>query len=229
MSKSKSIINQAKKFGEITIGALPYGSTVLDAFRIFQETRAILFLENLKKYEDELEGEKKQKFLNFVESNNGKEILAEFVAKTISTSSKLVSIALALAYSKLSSNVISKGTALYICSALNGIDDELIDHFLLLCNKPEENQEEQGYGNPPYKIMILSQKLIDSDSELSNNLNAEQVISSVNELIRRRIFLPDYTFDRATPGHWTSIYGLSENGKIIREIILKAKTILNTS
>ena len=229
MAKSKTIITQSKKFGQIAIEALPYGSTVLNAFRTFQETRAVLFLENLKKQEDLLEEKEKAKFNKFIESDSGKEVLAEFVAKTISTSSKLASIALAIAYSKHSSAIFDKSTALFICSAINGIDDLLIEHFLMLCDKPEEYNQKQGYTDPPYNIVIMSQKVIDEDESLSSRLNGEQLISSVNELIRRRIFLPDYTFDRATPGHWTSIFGLSQNGKIIRDLLFEAKSIINNT
>ena len=209
---------------ELAIRQLPYGGSVIDAYRYFQNTRAHLFLTQLNLEGESLSGPDAGKLKDFVESDIGRDLLAEFAANAVSTSSRVAAVVLGIVYARCSAGKLEAEAAQRICSSLDGADDLIVDHFLLLCDRPEEDEANKEYPDAPYKTTILSQSVI--DSEFAGRLTATDAISSVNELIRRRLFLPDYTFDRATPGHWTSIYGLSDTGQVVRDLVIEAKEAL---
>ena len=57
--------------------------------------------------------------------------------------------------------------------------------------------------------------------------SAEDAFASINELIRRGMFLPDHTPSRVSGGGWFIVFGITDVSLRLREILLKAKSFIS--
>jgi len=205
---------------------IPYLKDAFSLIKWVKCKRLERFLRTLSKAGENFDAKKRQKFKKVIESEKGIEILADYADTVLRTSSKIGISALALLYSDFESERYSEAFKAKACLALHGISDDLIAVFLAVASLPEIEPPETGFkfcrNDGPYPVYFLEREL---EAELrrveSKVYDYENLIASVNELIRRGLLLPDYAVGRF--GGPPMPFGLGETTHIFKKLLSSAK------
>lgn len=230
MNDKRELFDPKSEWSEVALDAagvaldvaevsIPYWKEAVGAFGTIRKHRVHRFLATLNTLERGFAEQDKGAIKKHIESGPGQELLSDFVQSATSARSERHSFVLAFAYAERARGKMTEEQARYICASLDGLDETDLDRFLLLCDRPNSGESDHEYPNYPYRVEILSKEVLSGDKELAAAFSEESLIGFVNNMIRRNLFLPDYTFDRGTPGHWTSIYGLDSRAVIIRDTL----------
>jgi hypothetical protein len=204
---------------------LPKAGTIVKAIKYVKRKRIEHFFKTIDLALDDLPPDKKIRFNKYIEDEMGKEILNDFCDSVLTTSSKDAIAALGLLYADTDSAQYETDFKRLACYALRGITDDMMNGFMVLCNvKPFEEER------MIYKIVRLSQDIYEENDELRNIFKTpENALALVDELIRRRMFLPDHTSMRfADSKKWSVCFGTTEKTILIHELIARARKLTKT-
>lgn len=207
-----------KLITETSLNEIPFIGSLSNAVDTYRKKRIHKFLVTLTDQFNSFSKSQQDELHKIIESEEGKDMLSSFAYNAVNSPSLRVSYALALIYSMYSVGQISETDARFYCSAINGLDDFLIDSYLTLCDLPAIFPSNYLGENAPFDVVVISQEFLNDNPELNISLSTEELFSVVNELINRRLFLPDFTFDRATKAEWTVIFGLNSKSNILKKI-----------
>ena len=168
---------------------------------------------------------KNQKILNdYIKSAEGQNSLANYAESITRISCSRARMAVAMLYCKDSDFIITAAEEKTLLNALVGMDDDLLDFFLLAVHLPEgSNNNEYPYS----RVLINEQKLHQFD--VIRKWEAEDVFVYIHELIRIRLLLPDPEAGGgfSSAGAWHICYGVSNRSKKMASLINKADTLIN--
>jgi hypothetical protein len=180
-------------------------------------------LKTLSTIHDNLSPQQQEYFKKVLESEDGQEILSEYADSVINTSSKTANIALALLYSDAKHERFPKSFKALAAMSLKGITEELIDLFLALSqNFHKLTVSDEG----AYLVYFCNQDFISRSTELSGELqNPDVLISSMEELIRRRLFAPDHATARLGGDELSIPFGITDTSLRFQDLLIDAKNI----
>jgi hypothetical protein len=206
------------------LGSLPYVMHVRNAYRWLSNTRMTIFLKSLDFSLNEILPESKERFEEYINSNMGREKLAEYSDTILRTSSRSCIAAMGILYSdSLNNKLFSEEFKRIACFAFQGATEPLIDAFIALCDM------EPDVSESPYPLCILSEEKFRKDAKLRNVIGSpEDAFASVYELIRRGLFLPGHTPFRVAGTGWHIIFGVTDISRKLKSLLLEAKRYLGT-
>ena len=204
----------------------PYVKYVVGAYKWYRTWRAKRFLRALRTAADEMPEAKKKALDRLLKSNEGGEILAQYVDSVLRTSSKTAIVALALLYADADHETYPREFKLAAALALEGISEQEVDAFLDLSQVtdfiPARNQP-----NPPYPVAVANDKLIDSFPNTAEFLRPPATrVAVVNDLINRGLLLPDFASARYSDGGVGPTYGVSDATRKFAGLLNAARALL---
>ena len=165
----------------------------------------------------------KQKLNQFIESEEGESLLAEYADSILKVSSSRVMMAMALLFcGGTDFTDLEKSTFI---TASKEIKDNLID-FYILAHKKEKYQHE----NLPYAKCSFSNDNV--HNFLSNGWDQETISVYVEQLIRLKFLLPDplpITGFTNKSNIWSINFGISNKTQRIVNLLAKSEELLNVS
>ena len=201
--------------------AIPYAKHAISAFNWYRKRRIMVFLKSIDVASNSLQQEDKKKFEKYLNSNTGREILAEYSDSVLRTSSNTAIAALGILYADVNNDIYTDDLKRIACRAFEGATDGLLDSFVLLCDL--ETKPEDG----PYPLCHLRKEDFEAEQKLQETIGtAEDVFALINELIRRGMLLPDYVPSRISSKQWFINYGVTDISIKLKDLIMKAKTYL---
>lgn len=169
---------------------------------------------------------KKKAFEDLLKSNEGGEILAEYLDTVLRTSSKTAIAALAILYADTDHKRYSPDFKLAAAIALEGISEQKVDAFLDLSQAndfiPANNQP-----NPPYPVAVANDKFIDALPTTAGLLRPPATRAAIiSDLINRGLLLPDYASSRWGDGGVGLTFGVSDTTEKFARLLREARSIL---
>jgi len=216
---------------------------VIDGFRRlieFVEQRRIYWLFQSMGANNQNPSEKyKEELSKLIETEDGQELLEDFINATLATSSKTAIVAMGILLSELEHGNYDEEFKRLSCKAFQGITEDLVNSFLPLCELKSVGDDgmmwiggataakEAEPVKSPYDVVQLNAEIIDKNPTLKATVKSpEDAFASVNELIRRGMFLPDYISGRISSSNgWELYYGVTHTSLKLKELLLKAKNI----
>ncbi|MGI9950648.1 hypothetical protein [Vibrio hyugaensis] len=162
-----------------------------------------------------------QKVLNqYINSDIGQDILAEFADSITQTSSKTVQMALALLYCKDTEHDFSDSERKVFVSAMIGMTDDLTNFFL-------EVTRLKVQPSVPYKRAGIHSDNV--EHFLQHGWDEEAVFVYINDLIRTHLLLPDpvTSFGYHDPDKWGLWFGVTARTLKMAGLLSKAKALVD--
>lgn len=199
------------------------GKKMYEAYQQRQTKRFHQFLSCIDVALDVLSTADANQLNQYIDTEEGIELLASF-ADTITTSNcKRVHMSLALLYCGDRDLRFDDLDRKIFTSGVKGIDDETVDFFIKCCEL-----EVHELNNIPYP-----RASINNSNYMDFNFNGWQqagVNICVNDLIQRRLLLPDPVVGGFSMGEagWAVWFGLTSKSKKFAYALKKADLLLNT-
>jgi hypothetical protein len=214
---------------DITVGmktklAVSTFDKLMKAYQSQQENRVKEFLNFVDLRYDYMNIEDKVKLNEYISSQAGEEVLASFAQSVTKTSSRRVSMAIALIYCKDSEFDFNKSETLTFLSAMKEVNDDLLDFFLLTCKLDRKTEQ------LPYPRAGIHNR--NNQCFTDKGWDEEAIFVYVNDLVRLRLLLPDpqtaATFASSGEG-WAVWFGISNRSLKMASLLRKAETLLNNT
>ncbi|ELV8552766.1 hypothetical protein QNE49_000386 [Vibrio fluvialis] len=160
----------------------------------------------------------------YIESEEGQDVLASFADSITQTSCDRVHMALAMLLCKDLDHPMSQSEQYTFVSAVVGMTNDLLDFFLEIAKLDREK------GNFPYPRSSLSNN--DCKAFKDKGWDDEAIFVYVNDLIRLRLILPDPSTAYTVPGNsngWTLWFGITDRTIKMAGLINKASEYLKIS
>ncbi len=199
----------------------PYAKTVLDVFKWAKRKRIVIFLKSLSSATGELDEKSRERFNKIISSEEGAELLSEYVDSVLKTASITANSALAVLYADCNNKLFSENFKTVACYGLSGITDELIELFLSLFTLHDlPTVEEEG----PYPIHFLRKDVTDKLRTVGlKTMEDSTCIVYIEELIRRRLLYPDYHQGRIADEGFSIPFGIGSDSMEYNKLLRKAK------
>ena len=194
---------------------------LVDGYRSLRSKRADNFFTYVDLRYDALSVDDKRKFNDYVRSVEGKEILASYADSIIGTPSDTVRMAFAILYCKDADFYFTDVDTFIFIHAMQGISDDAIDFFIEASKLPNSD------GPSPYPRSYIDESRMDSFR--SNGWGVEGIYVYVNDLIGRRLLLPDPAPEFSAgrhDGQWAVWFGVSSKSKRMANLLIKAKVLI---
>lgn len=183
--------------------------------------RAELFFQYVDLRYDVMSIEEKKEFQIYVNSELGKDILANFADSITQTSSQIAVMALALLYCRDSDFDYSESEIYRFVSAMNGITDDLLNFYLEIVKL---NSDEYM----PYNRSEIHNQ--NAHQILSEEWDVETLSIYINDLTRRYLILPDpktSAFGYAgNANDWSFGFGVTDRVLKMASLVRKAKNMI---
>ncbi|ENP0827545.1 hypothetical protein ACCI36_004777 [Vibrio parahaemolyticus] len=155
----------------------------------------------------------------YITSDTGQNILAEFADSITQTSSKTVQMALALLYCKDTEHEFSDSERRVFISAMIGMTDDLLNFFL-------EVTTLELQATIPYRRAGIHSDNIEKFSQ--QGWNEEVVYVYINDLIRTHLLLPNpvTSFGWHNPDKWGLWFGITTRTLKMARLLKKAKVLV---
>lgn len=182
------------------------------------------FLECIDLSYDRITGKNFNKFEKYINSEEGKEILASFVEAVCKTSCRRAHMALAMIYCKDPDISLDYIATKILIKALDSIDDETIDFFI-------KSIDDAEYAA---KNIETSRCVIHENNFRKFNLHdwgQAGVNVFINELINKRLLVPDPTpnaMGSTEHGTWSVCYGVSPMSLKFKKVFVKAQELIDS-
>lgn len=225
--------NDSKKLGNDMIDSLTIAgakavtkaaaNVLKNAFNYRQTQRVKTFLNAIDLRYEQLEPVEVIELEKHINSEEGQEILASFADSITSTDSKVAHMAIALLYCGDKEIALEKLDIKIFVSAMERIDDDLID-FFLSCMELKTI----SLPHAPYSKKAISEKnFLESGFD---RWGEEWVFAFGHDLINRRLFLPDPVKGGSSFGSasWSIGFGVTDKSEKFASLLRKAK-LLSTS
>ncbi|MEH0741182.1 hypothetical protein H4F05_06605 [Vibrio cholerae] len=157
-----------------------------------------------------------------INSPEGEEVLASFADSITTTSCERVLMALAMLYCKDLDFAFNESELYTFISAMEGMDNDLLDFFLLVSDIPSTS------ANYAYPRSAISKQ--DYIGYFGARWDEEAVFVYINDLQRLRLILPDPCTTYTIPGNsdsWTLWFGITARTLKMARLIKKAEYYLN--
>ncbi|MGY8871564.1 MAG: hypothetical protein ACKVJE_14090, partial [Pseudomonadales bacterium] len=192
------------------------------ALKTIQKNRVSTFLKCVDLRYDVMSIAEQSQLNEYITSDSGQEILADFSGSIMKTSSQRALMALAILYCKDPDFEFDEIQKRVFVSAMNGMTDDLLNFFI------EASKLETQQGNFPFPRAGIYSKNID-DFKIKG-WNEEAVFININELIGLRLLLPDpqaFSAEAVIHSGWTVFFGITDTSRKIASLIQKASALLD--
>ncbi len=203
---------------------LPYVQTCIKAYRWIRKKRIVHFLRTLNHALTQWDEKARKKFEEYVFSNIGQELLADYSDTVLLTASRISQSALALLYADIEHLEFAASFKKLASTSLRGCSDQLVELFIQLIELPLEEREEV-----PYPVRFIKRGDLGRFTSLQSYVETEEeVIVLTNDLIQRGILLPDHTSGRFSDreGNWFFVFGISTTTTTFLRLLKKARGML---
>jgi len=155
----------------------------------------------------------------YIHSDIGQDILAEFADSITQTSSETVQMALALLYCNDTEHDFSDAETKTFVAAMIGMTDDLIDFFLEVSTLDQQ-------AATPYNRAGIHSNNVERFSQ--RGWNEETIYVYTNDLIRSHFLLPDpvTSFGYHDPDKWGLWFGITDRTLKVARLISKAKMLI---
>lgn len=207
---AKAVINKA-------------GNAMIEAYRNRINQRVSRFFEYLDTAYERITHEDLGKLHQYIESEQGQELLADYVDVITKTSSKRAQMAMVLIYCDDNDLKFSDIDKVIFVKALESIDDLTIDMFLKCIDVEVGSSNETPYS----RSSINNTNYKDYDI---NGWGQAGISIYVNDLIQRRLLLPDPkvgAFASAGEGGWAVWFGVSSKSTKFAFAFKKAQALID--
>lgn len=202
----------------LTIGTKAFDA-IKDAYQSRQQERVSSFFKCVETRYEYMDEEQRAKLNESINSTEGQEVLAQYADAITQTSSDRVRMAIALLYCKDCDFNFSEFDQRIFINGVIGITDHVIDFFIESIKRP------QIAGNYPYERHSIEQSSLPEFKV--ENVDAEIVYSYINELIRRRLLLPDPVAGLLGDDNgWFITFGSSKKTKEMARLLEKSGELL---
>ena len=207
---------------------VPYVKQAISAYQWVKQKRMTLFLKTLAKSEENLTEYQKEKLQKILSSEDGKELLAEYADSVIRTSSRTGIAALAILYGDVDDKKFRGAFKSLAALSLEGISEEAVDLFLALSEGQRFSKLVDDKG--PYKIYFCDNHFLSYFPDLNYLLNQPaEIVAITNDLIRRRLLVPDHAYSRIGGGEVSIPFGLSETSILFQKLLKLAREFTSTN
>ena len=194
---------------------------LLDAYKSRQVKRTEEFLRFVDLRYESMATDDQARLNEYINSEVGKEILADFADSITQTSSRRVRMATALLYCQDFELDFSKSEKITFVSAIKDLNDDMVDFFLKTC------QLECQTVDLPYPRAGIHH----NNHRLFHECgwDEEATFVYVNDLIRLRLLLPDPKSFSVAAGNsrgWAVWFGVTNRSLRIASLLNKAESLL---
>ncbi|WP_147232352.1 hypothetical protein [Psychromonas sp. B3M02] len=202
----------------LTVGTKAF-DVIKNAYQSRKQERVSSFFKCVETRYEYMDEEQRAKLNESINSIEGQEVLAQYADAITQTSSDRVRMAIALLYCNDCDFNFSEFDQRIFINGVTGITDHIIDFFIESIKRPKIS------GNYPYERHSIEQSsLPDFNVE---NVDAELVYSYINELIRRRLLLPDPAVGLLGDNKgWFITYGSSDKTNRMARLLEKAGEVM---
>lgn len=191
---------------------------LMNAHQKRQKRRLEEFSQYFETNYERMTQEDKQKINQFIESNEGEELLADYAESILKVSSSRVIMAMALLF--FNEKEFANKEKINFIKAAKNLNDELVDFYLIT-----HNQEKLNDDTMPYIRCGFSAK--DCVTHSKKGWNEETIAIYIDELIKLRLLLLDpQTQAVYGDGSWSIHYGISNKTQKIVNLLMKAEALL---
>ncbi|WP_075498372.1 hypothetical protein [Moritella viscosa] len=206
--------------------ALTAGKTVFNvlksAYQTRQQERVNSFFRCVDTRYAHMTEDEQLKLNQTINSEDGRNVLANYVDAITQTSSDRVRMAIALLYCNDADLSFSDIDQRVFINGVIGITDHMVDFYLVAINQKIIS------GNYPYNRHVIHQ--YDLPSFPMNDIDGEVVYAYTNDLVRRRLLLPDPAVGiLADESGWFVGFGSSRKSKQMALLLNKANEYLQIS
>jgi hypothetical protein len=202
----------------LTVGKAAF-DVIRNAYKTRQHERVDSFFKHIEMRYEFMTADQRVKISESIQSPEGQEILAQFADAITQTSSERVRMAIALLYCNDPDFQFSEFDTRIFINGVTGITDHVLDFFIESINRPILN------GGSPYNRHSISENSLPN----INNIDVEIVYSYINELIGRRLLLPDpITNVFGDINGWSVTYGSSSKSSRMVSLLVKAETLIDS-
>ena len=206
---------------------VPYVRMAAAAYTLVRKQRIIRFLKSIHTKSNAWDAGKKKKFEKYIQSDVGTEILSDYADSVLLTNATLAHACLALLYSDFEGHQYTQSLKLHAVSALRGCSNQSLLVFVHLLSMDLSPQ-----NDPPYEVRLITDGILTREPHLGAFVGDEtELLTVVDDLSRRGLFLPDHAGARAgaTKPHWFYPLGVSSLTVEYLALIGQAETLLTDS
>ena len=196
--------------------------TLKSAYRYRQQQRVDDFLKGIDLCYETMSLDSQRKLNENIESEIGKDILADFADAILQTSSCRVRMALAILYCEDHEFQMSDIELKIFIGAMTGITDDLIEFFLMA------TELECQTDHYPYPRSAINSK--NFTPFVKKGWDEETIFVYVHDLIRRRLLLPDssnYQSQASSGEGWAVWFGITDKTRSMANLLVKAESLLS--
>ncbi|WP_394151081.1 hypothetical protein [Vibrio maritimus] len=194
---------------------------LLEAYKSRQVKRVEEFMKFVDLRYESMASVDQVKLNDYINSETGQEILANFADSITQTSSRRVRMATALLYCQDCELDFSKSEKITFVSAIKDLDDDMVNFFLKVCQL-----ERQTVGLPyPRAGIHHNNHYLFRDC----GWDEEATFVYINDLIRLRLLLPDPKSFSVVAGDgtgWAVWFGVTDRSLRIASLLNKAESLL---
>lgn len=197
------------------------GDFLGEAYRSRRTARVKNFLHYVDLRYEVLLDDDREKFIGYVSSEEGQEVLASYTDAILGTQSEVVRMAIAMLYCNDSDFDFADMDRFIFLNAMQGISDDTIGFFIEASKQPNSD------GPSPYPRSYIDESRMESFR--SNGWGVEGIYVYVNDLIGRRLLLPDPAPEFSNgrhDGQWAVWFGISNKSRKMASLLAKAKVLI---
>lgn len=213
---------------EALLKLAPVGRYVVAAYRWARNRRIATFISALDAGTKRLSREEQTRFNAYLESKPGLELLADYAEATMRSRSRVVTAALAVLYSDPDHFRFPSGFKASAVSALEGLDDNVVEAFLILAAERANLPTAPGAA---YQVFALRDAVV-ANSQAMTRWSSQGLawVSVIRELVQRGLLAPDSSAGMRLGDEdqsWCVYFAFSDASDLFAELLSTARSYLN--
>jgi hypothetical protein len=207
--------------GEEGLDALPYFHQVGAVLRVVRQRKLRAFLKGLGSAADRLSEDDRTAFEQYINSELGRELLADYLDTVIRARSTVAIAALAILFGDSQRREYENTFKEDAAFALDGISDRTIHAFLSMW-------ESRAALQPRQDVSVLNDLIVaDTPALQAPALNPDQWVATVQDLIARGILGPDIASGmRLSDDRWGCYFRFTRASEQIAALLERARIYL---
>ena len=207
---------------------LPYFKHVVSALQWARRKRIKTFLYGLDGAKSELSEADRARFEAFINSDAGRELLAEYADAAVRARSETAIAAFALLYSDPTDSLFDRDFKASAALALDGISERVIDAFIVLMSEREALPKTPDRG--PYPVFVLR----DTPGTMPDALcrwstRGNEWLAAIHDLVAREILRPDASAGMRLGDEnqtWCCYFGVDRTSEAFAALLMQARRYL---
>lgn len=217
-------VEVAEDYGDL-LKVFPYAKKAFTAYRWVKNRRVKVFFRALDATLDSVNDRDRARFARIVDSEEGRELMAEYCDSVLRTSSRTACAALGILYADVDNEAYSEDFKKAACFGLQGISEDAIDLFLKLlqiaADKPRRERK-------PYWVHTVTEGEWEGHGSGRSHIPAESVAPYTHDLINRGLLRPNpgTPFGIPVPNNWQVAFGTGGLTKQFQALLTQARKFL---